>query len=259
MRRHMVILILATIAGCAPKAQLVHGFMPSEPATHAAAATAPTAGTVRPPLSLPPPEIDTAAGIRKWADAEVARVKAAAEVQAQQLREQGRLAAIETRETARTDYAETVKRWTGWAMGLILACAVAALIASFVPFTRAFVSAKDAAIGFAAVAALSLGRYALLRYGTLAADVAVWAGLAMAILAALAFGIPLGVSFFRRHVRAQAVKVGVEKNDPRAGAALLAVADGITRETPDHKAIRKDLLQELMGAASPPIPGAAAP
>lgn len=168
-------------------------------------------------------------------DLEIARVKAEA-----------KLSAAKQAGEARADFASTVKRWTGWAMGVLLACAVGMLIASFVPFTSSLVNRRDAGIAFASVAGVSMLRYALLRYGMLATDVAMWVALGTLVVGGLAVGVPLGVSWFRRRVSKTAEALEAKgPSEVRAAAALYATAEGATSESPRDIAKRRDILNEV--------------
>lgn len=198
-----------------------------------------------PPASVIPKSSsaeDVSAAIEEvWrlTDLEIARVKAEA-----------KLSAAKQAGEARADFAATVKRWTGWAMGVLLACAVGMLIASFVPFTAGFVNRRDAGIAFASVAGVSMLRYGLLRYGMLATDVALWVALGTLVVGGLAVGIPLGVSWFRRRVSKTAEALEAKgPTEVRAAAALYATAQGATTESPRDIAKRRDIFNEVVKGA----------
>ncbi len=183
----------------------------------------------------------TAADVEKaiaemWAQADmgVAKVKAEAKVKE-----------AAAREGAKDDFRNTVKRWTGWAMGIIVALSVAALIASFVPITKSLVSTGDAAKGFGAVVALGLVRYALLQWGILAANVAMWVCIVLAALALVAFGVPMAISLYRRqlHKVADALEA---KGETRPAVAVRAAAIGATGEDEFAKRERKKLLAAVV-------------
>lgn len=157
--------------------------------------------------------------------------------------EKGRakLQAETAKREAREDFAATVRRYTGIAMGILTAAAVAALLLSFVV---PWVSTRSAAAAFAAVALLGLGRYALLRYGTLAADVTVVVSLGLAVVAALVIGLPMGISWARRKLVKQSEQLAA-KGEPRPAVALWAAATGITGESAGARAERRRRLSKL--------------
>jgi|GEM_PF-6851280 len=135
-----------------------------------------------------------------------------------------RLAEAKGAGEARADMAATTKAWTAWAMGIIALVGVASIVCSFIPWAGFLgLSVSDAVKAFAAVAAIGLLRYALLRWGTLAADIATILAVTATAVAAAVVGYPWIKAVLARRVRADGVRLAVEH--PREGTAIVAAVD----------------------------------
>lgn len=232
MKRHVLVLVAALAclgslmaAGCSGPQTPNHG-----------APVAPKAPTEAPkPLDIEGlVKSGEAPGvIRKRIDEYAAARIAAAKAEAAVARE-------EAKQEARDDFADSVKTWTGWAMGALALIGVLAVVASFLPWFP-WINTRDALTALAAVAVLNLTRYALLRYGVGAADVVVWVSIGLAVLAALGVGVPVGWSWYRRVVLKDAARVATS-GDTRAATALESQARGWTSDSPKHRSLRKSLL-----------------
>lgn len=92
----------------------------------------------------------------------------------------GRRDREDTTAAAVADFHASVKKYTGWMMGLVGLASVAALLLSFTPL--AVVTWQKSMIGFGVVGALLVARLALLKNGELAADILSWGLLGLTLL-----------------------------------------------------------------------------
>lgn len=207
-----------------------------------------------PPASVAPM---TAAPVRADGESDEAfesRVRAEAERLARMSREQherdaavaiaklkaeAKVAAERAKGEARSDFLSGVKTWTGWAMGVLVFVALAALVLSFLPWTT-FIGfdAADSAKAFGFASALSLGRYIMLRYGLAIGDVAAWVLIAALVVSAIITGLMVGKALLRSKMFTQA-KILEAKGDTREAVALLATAKGKVSESVLDKQWRK--------------------
>lgn len=166
-----------------------------------------------------------------------AQVEADAERRIAEIKAQAKVDAAQAREDARSDFYEQTRRWTGWAMLALGLVAVAALVLSFFPFGRAVgLDVGDSAKAGGAVVVVSLARYALLRYGVLAGDIAGYGMIFTVVIAAIALAWLIGKQAMRGTLRAQVEDLWA-KGEARAATAVEAIADNKTRNK--HAADRK--------------------
>lgn len=166
-----------------------------------------------------------------------AAVEATARVDELTIKSRARLA-------ARADFADQVKRWTGLSLLALAAVGIAALVGSMLPLGRGLgLDTNDAARALAAVVVVSLVRYALLAWGILAADAAVIVCIVLAVVAALAVGLPLGYGWFRRNVWATYRTLASKNDEARASTAVWALAVGATGEGDRDKVARAATLE----------------
>ena len=202
------------------------------------------------PVVAPAPKIndgeslpDYKARIKRDADAAIAYARQLAESEATiaiaKAQADARVAAEQAKADARTDFLDGVKTWTGWSMAALALIGVAALVLSFLPWTTAWgFDAGDSAKAFGAVAALSIGRYILLRYGLLVGDIAAWVLIAALIASAVVVAVMVGKALIRSKLFTQA-KVLEVKGHTSEAVALLATAKGKTGEGVLDKQWRK--------------------
>lgn len=169
-------------------------------------------------------------------------VDALAKIEVDKARNDARVSAERAKAEAAADFYATVRRFTGWAMGVILAASVAALIAGFIPAVS-FVTRGDGLKGLGIVGAICILRYTLLTYGKLAGDIAGWILIAGTVVGG-AWVIYAGATIaWRARLLRTSDKLAREGNDARAAAALEIAARGIGNDP----AARKFVLFEKGG------------
>ncbi len=162
-----------------------------------------------------------------------------AQVAIAKIKADAKVAAERAKGEARNDFLAGVRTWTGWAMGVLVFVGLAALVLSFLPWTTAIgFDAKDSAKAFGFAAALSLGRYIMLRYGLAVGDVAAWVLIAALVVSAIITGLMVGKALLRSKLLTQA-KILEAKDETRPAVALMAVAKGKTGEGVLDKQWRK--------------------
>ncbi len=169
-----------------------------------------------------------------------AAAEAAARVDELVIKSRARLA-------ARADFAESVKRWTGFVLFALGLVGVAALIGSFLPAGRAIgLDGRDAATALAGLAGVSLARYILLAWGVVVADGAVLACIVLAVVGGVAVAIPLGYAVFRRYVWSAYTRLAAKPDEASAATAVWAVAVGATGDNERDRTSRRAALHSHM-------------
>lgn len=182
-----------------------------------------------------------AARIKAQSEARIAAVKAAA---AEDLAKEKAGAAL----GARRDFVDQVKRWTGWAMGVMTALTIVAVVLSILPWTKALIAVGDAVKGFVIVGGLSVLRYILVRWGVIAGDVIAWVCLILSSGATVAWAWLTISGLWRGKLLAQA-KALEQKGERYPAVAIEAAARGFGGNSQIARAFRKG--RAAIMAASP--------
>lgn len=135
----------------------------------------------------------------------------------------------EGKQAAKQDFNRTVSWATGIALWILIPLSIIVLIASFFV---AWIPTRSSVWCAVAAACVAGGRYALLVYGTIAVDIAVYISIATAVLVGLFVGLPLVFSWVNRRIH----KKGEAMSDPAQAAAIIATVNPDVAKNPSAAA-----------------------
>lgn len=126
-------------------------------------------------------------------------IKAKTETAIAIIEAKGEVKAAARKGEAEDDFYDTAKAVTGWILAGLALTALACFIGSLIPWGRAVgLDAGDATKALAGVAVVSVARFALLRWGIMAANVGFWVVIVLAIVAAVMTLWPIVAGAVRR-------------------------------------------------------------
>lgn len=150
---------------------------------------------------------------------------------------------------AKADFNKTVSWATGVALWIFIPLAILVALASFVVPWIPTKAAIYCAVSACAVVGI---RYALLVFGTIAVDWAVYISAASAVVVALVVGLPMVIAWVKRKAWTRGVNLAREGDHIEGATAILASVD------PKIDAIRKSVEQWLIDAKTTTEDGATA-
>jgi len=145
----------------------------------------------------------------------------------------------EGKQAAKQDFNKTVSWATGIALWIFIPLAILVALASFVVPWIPTKAAIYCAVSACAVVGI---RYALLVFGVIAIDVAVYVTAATLLIVGLLVGVPMVIAWVKRHSWNRGVNLAREGDHIEGATAILASVD------PKIDAIRKQVEQWMMDA-----------
>lgn len=177
-----------------------------------------------------------AADLRAWQAAQLASIKARAEVE-----KANRSGAADR------SFLDNVRGFAFWFSVALVVVAVGMVVVGFIPWLAKLTGLdwRDGMFALGLVAVTQVGAHFLLRWGILASNIAAWVLLAALIVGTATIGVPLGVAFVKRRLGAGARRLASEGSVEPA-VAILAASKGLNG--PRHKEARAKLRETLAGA-----------